>query len=355
LIKDTISPAIAKIFCWLVLSYGGTRPWNKFEHKIECGLKAADRVVKRSLADSHCPTELHITIINLNLYLDMLLLCLDYDRHGGPTLGEEPEDVLREAREPNGRKIPTNNIEILASRLAHALELLRKVMWGDWQHLFSSVLPEGCECEYPIHQEAGVEADIDESALFSNTRTKENARKTSKAPSREFNLWADMDNLSQALQTALKIQEELLQFLNNKDRLESNIKSETIQGSKPRTNSEVRSEVKPAVKLEIGSELEEELKNEKREINKSAPEGDEKKDGRSKPTLTLDTKIISPQPSAGMPNPSVDSSSDAIALFTPSSGSTPIDWTSRSSDEDFQSRRFEQREKHDRKQQGGMG
>lgn len=269
LIKDTLSPAVIKIFCWLVLSYGGTGPWNKFEQKIEQSLQSADKAVKKSLADCPCPTELQITIINLNLYLDILLLCVDYDRHGGPTVGEEPEDVLRESREPIGRKIPTNNLEILASRLVHALELLQHVMWGDCQHLFWSVHPEACECEYPILREAGIEADKDEPAIFPSIRPKINESKTPKAPSTEFTLQADMDKLSQTLQTALKIQEELLlQFPDNKGRLESNIKLETIQGPKPQANSEIRSKVKQAVKPEIVSELGEEVENEKMEINK---------------------------------------------------------------------------------------
>lgn len=337
-----------RVLQWLILSYGGTQTWNRFAQIVQRDVRMATRMVENIQVDPPYPIGLERLINDLQIYSNMLIGSIQYDRNGGPALnGEEYE--LRGTREHLQRNIPTTNQERVAFRVERALRELRTKR-NNLEAIDYSIRAGGWDGELQPQAGAGVEAGNDGLApgyahhvghqddvglgiaqgisnetviglrpLSSNEASKENFSNHLDSSNSLKNIREDIIELSEALHKALKLQEKLIrQFRNNEDGLEAHIQPEnSTQEPKRQNNSnppkgkapDGRPEVKPRVEY-------------KTSMGEGMGEAEEMENNdKSKPALSIDTKVSMPATGGGSPTGS-------YVLFTPPTECPPSEWCS---------------------------
>lgn len=348
---EALPPDPTRILQWLILFYGGNRTWNKFAHIVQRDIRTATHMVECRQPHRLYLDDIERIISNLQIYSDILIGSILYDRTGGPLLnGEEYEATGTRMH----RNIPTTDQERLAFRVEGATRELIK-MRDDLVDRDYFTRLEDWEDERQLQPEEGAMADNDGPAIDSarhvghqgdvglpmtyeisndyiTGRTpvpsteipKESFSRHPDSSNTSKSIGEDMKELVEALQNALTLQENLIrQLRSGKDELENNIQPESsTQQAKRQDNSNFTTGKATEGKLETRAAVEHQATVE------SVDEETENND-KSKPILSIDTKD-SMFASGGV------SPSSSYVLFTPTSetseGAAPSGWCSNISD-----------------------
>jgi hypothetical protein len=351
-----------RILQWLILSYGGAGAWNKFAQIVQRDIKTATSVIENRKVDAPYPGDLERMINDLSVYSNMLSVSMEYERHGGPVLNEE-EDELRGVRWPVERHVPTTKQERLAFRLDRALRELNRMKDG-LVNAGYSLRPEDCKLEHQVQPKANVQARNDQAApgpfhgtghhnetgcfiiqdcptplgipaataransavgsglypMVSQVETvRENFLRRADAQS---SVRKEMESLSKSLQRVLELQEQLsTQLQSDKSDLATSTCSGAVQQPEPQNSLENSKERPLEAMLEINSISEQTIEC-GREVIRSMAEED--KGDKRAAVLTTDTSASVPSP--GAPYADAPSPSGSYVLFTPAGGDTPTGW-----------------------------